>query len=295
MRKIILLIAVLLMAVPAMATNVDITCEVGGADNNEVTVSYETDDTLIRAFGLTITLTDPCVAITKVDVCDVNYRIYPGQIVIEDGEVIDYNTPYPPDDLGDANLAIEMGSLYTMDANYSGDPNAGYDMQPGSSGVLLKFYVDDPNGCFDVNEDPLSGGVVLEDPCEAAVVTSEGGCFEQDCIASTHLGGQGYTDWVSFGKPACWCYEHQCRGDADGVKQLVFWVYSNDLTILKSAYALPGTPPGNGICADIDHQKQLVFRVYSNDLAILKTYYALPSVPSCGSPPDADYNYWTTP
>ena len=137
MRKFVLFM-VLFAAVPAMAvSNVDITCTV---DGNEVTVSYATDANLIRAFGLDITV--DTANIVDLVMVDPNYRIYPGQIVIEDGNVTDYNTPYVPGDLGDADLTVEMGSLYTMDANYAGDPNLGYGMQPGTSGVLFKFYVD---------------------------------------------------------------------------------------------------------------------------------------------------------
>jgi len=116
---------------------------------------------------------------------------------------------------------------------------------------------------------------------------------EPDCMKVTN---PDYADWVAFGKPDCWCYERQCRGDANGKKQLVFWVYSTDLSILKSSYAKAVLPPG-GICADFDHKKQLVFRVYSNDLTILKSYYGKtePSVPPCGSPPDSNYNFWIVP
>jgi hypothetical protein len=160
MRKIILFM-VLLVAVPAMAvSNVDITCT---ADGNEVTVSYATDANLIRAFGLDITV--DTANIVDLVMVDLNYRIYPGQIVIVDGNVTDYNTPYVPGDLGDANVTGEMGSLYTMDPNYAGDPNLGYGMQPGTSGVLLKFYVDgDCN--YAVTENEIRGGVVMEDPTE---------------------------------------------------------------------------------------------------------------------------------
>jgi len=117
-----------------------------------------------------------------------------------------------------------------------------------------------------------------------------------DCMAETNW---AYETWVSVGKPDCWCYERHCYGDTDGKKQLLFWVYSNDLALLKSAYAKTdavletveynGVP---GICADFDIKKSIIFRVYANDLAILKSYYAKPSVPSCGNPPDANYNFW---
>ena len=166
MRRIILFVAVLFMTVPAMAvSDVNITCTV---DGDEVTVDYNSSENLIRAFGLDITVDTG--NITDVCVVDANYRIYPGQIVIVDGAVTDYNTPYAPDDLGDANVTIEMGSLYTWDTNYISDANAGYGMEPGTSGTLLKFYVD--ASChFTITENLVVGGIVMEDPEEEPTVT----------------------------------------------------------------------------------------------------------------------------
>jgi hypothetical protein len=98
---------------------------------------------------------------------------------------------------------------------------------------------------------------------------------------------------MPWSKPDCWCYRRQCRGDADGAKQLAFWVYTLDLGILKDAYGKPvAQMTGNRICADFDHAPQLAFRVYTLDLATLKSYYGKPeaSVPEC---PSANYNFWT--
>ena len=186
MRKIVLFVAALLfMAVPAMAvSNVAITCT---ADQNEVTVSYAVTGSanLIRAFGLDITVAG--ANITEVDAVDANYRIYPGQIVIEDGNVTDYNTPYAPGDLGDANVTIEMGSLYTTDSNYSGDPNAGYNMQPDQSGTLLKFYTSG-NCTYAVTKNVVRGGVVMEDPAEDPNVTLCSGSVVIGCIVPDVVG-----------------------------------------------------------------------------------------------------------
>ena len=173
MRKIVLFIAALLfMAVPVMAavSNVTITCS--DDDINRVTISYVSDHNLIRAFGLDVTV--DINKVTKVVALDPNYRIYPGQIMIEEGNVTDYNTPYAPGDLGDANVTIEMGSLYTTDPCYGpghgGDPNMGYGKKPGLSGDLLKFYVGgDCN--YVITENAARGGIVMEDPCEDPNVT----------------------------------------------------------------------------------------------------------------------------
>lgn len=173
MKRRALILAVLFMTVPAMAvSNVTITCEY---DGNEVTVSYESDANLIRGFGLDIAVTD--ANITKVW-WDPNgpYRIFPGQIEIEYGEVTDYNYPYESDDLGDANVTIEMGSLYTWDTNYIDDANAGYGKEPNLSGVLLKFYVDKDEYCWVITENAARGGIVMEDPEEEPNVSEPNLC-----------------------------------------------------------------------------------------------------------------------
>jgi hypothetical protein len=173
MRKIVLFIAALLfMTVPVMAAStVTIGCTQGtGADINAVIVSYGSNLNLIRAFGLDITVVG--ANITKVVPIDPNYRIYPGQITIAaDGNVTDYGTCYDPCDLGDANVTIEMGSLYTTDSNYSGDPNAGFNKKPTQNGTLLKFYVS--GGCtYAVTKNVARGGVVMENPAEDPTVAT---------------------------------------------------------------------------------------------------------------------------
>ena len=271
MRKITLLIGMLLIPVSVMAAS-NVTVTATDDDVNSVIISFASDDNLIRAFGLNIEVTD--ANIVKVEVLDPNYRIYPSQIEIDGGEVTAYNTPYDPCDLGDANLAIEMGSLYTMDANYEDDANAGYGAQPELVGNLLKFYVD--GGCsYSVSENSITGGVVMEDPCEDANVTillvdgnipGEVECYE---------GMADYAQWELAGKPECWCYPRQCLGDADGAPygKSNFWVSSPDLTILKDAWnIINGPTSAPGTCADFDHLPygKSNFRVSSPDLTILK-------------------------
>ena len=116
--------------------------------------------------------------------------------------------------------------------------------------------------------------------------------FNTDCYKSTAL---SYAAWVTFGKPACWCYQRNCRGDADGIKTGLYWVNAPDLTLLKAGYlkndtALAGVP--NGICADFDHTKTGLYRVNAPDLTLLKAYYlkSQTSVPVCDV---ANVNFWT--
>jgi hypothetical protein len=121
-----------------------------------------------------------------------------------------------------------------------------------------------------------------------------------------------YANWVNRGRPACWAYPRQCRGGADGKKQLnVYWVGSNNLAVLKAGFNKTEATFNSGstvngtslICASADHKKQLnVYWVGSNNLAILKAYFnkTEAGVPLCGNVPptgsvDPNYWYWCVP
>ena len=89
--------------------------------------------------------------------------------------------------------------------------------------------------------------------------------------------------WVSVGKPNCWCYAWQCKGDADGLTEGsaktggVYHVGANDLNVLTGGWKKLDTDPAfaANICADFDHQTEGsaktggVYHVGANDLNIL--------------------------
>jgi hypothetical protein len=107
-------------------------------------------------------------------------------------------------------------------------------------------------------------------------------------------------DWDAWGKPDCWCYRKQCRGDINGQKTGPFDVQLLDLQDLAAAYlkfdAVLATIP-NGICADVDHRKVGPYRVQLLDLQQLATYYIkFPAmVPQCDAAPltTGPYNHFT--
>jgi hypothetical protein len=114
------------------------------------------------------------------------------------------------------------------------------------------------------------------------------------------VSGSLYANWVNRGRPACWAYPRQCRGDADGKKLGTLWVSGNDLIILKARISKTEAQLNamtDGYCADFDHKKLGTLWVSGNDLIILKAYIskAEASIPMCGSVPSvpsADPNYW---
>ncbi len=227
MKKVLILLVVL-VTVPAMAaSNVAITTSNNG--DCTATISFTTDPNLIRGFGLDLTV-DSGQTIDSIAVEDPNYRIYPGQIVIVDGNVTDYNTPYAPGTLGSAAVTVELASLYTDDVNYNGDPNYGYGMQPGASGQLLTVTVS--GGCtLSIAENAARAGIVMENPDESPNVTITG-------VA------------ITCG-PACWGYPTQCHGDADGDGD----VDTVDWPDFRDGFGKSDPDPDYlaNICADYDH------------------------------------------
>jgi hypothetical protein len=303
MRKISLILAVLLLAAPAWAT-VNITCS---QDGNEVTVSYEVtgEPNKVRAFALDIVIDNPDVNIVAVDdTVNAYYTIFPGSVVISNGEITEQGSAvaaesdYPDDTqpgLGSSGITIEMGALYYPTDDSS--PNA-----PPNQGDLLKFYVEEIACTVTISENNARGGVVLTDPAEDPTVNAPG-CeltFEE-CLIGGNAGPNEKSDWDAWGKPDCWCYQRQCRGDADGqIAYGTYWVLTSDLDALANSFAKDDATcqadPNCTICADFDHKQQYgTYRVLTDDLDILATYFANTSVPVCDQAPiiTGPYNFWT--
>jgi hypothetical protein len=261
-------------------------------DTNEFIISFDasTEINLVRAFALDIQL-DNDANIVEVTGISADYFIYPGTIWIDAfGNVIDYGTALaeygdlPSGTLSglDSNgVTIEMASLYAPVG--PGSPNA-----PAKSGDLLSFRVSDAT-CLTITANVAradSTGVVMEDPNQVVnVYMASNICYEPqpDCIP---ISAPEYPIWVEWGKPACWCYARQCRGDADGIRTGPFWVAIPDLVIFRSAFNKIDTvlrDVTNGICADFDHIKTGPFRVAIPDLNIFRQYFNKPElqVPEC--------------
>lgn len=121
------------------------------------------------------------------------------------------------------------------------------------------------------------------------------GSFTTECFPGVSTDAK-YVQWNNVGKPDCWCsviVPRQCKGDADNTKESKsnFWVYTNDLNVLKAAWGQTysaiagqsaGTPAALKICADFDHvfETKSSFRVYTNDLNILKANWGVANGPA---------------
>ena len=199
MKKIILALVVLALALPASA-EVLITCEQTVPDEPNVIVSYDNGEAEpVRAFALEITL--DAGEISTISCLSDDYYIYPGDIDIEDGQVQDFGSCVASID---ANVGIvEMGSLYAAeDACHPDGP-------PDEGDLLLVTVSGECEVCITENE--IRGGVVMEDLSPADVNT---GCCD-----------------VVLG-PACWNYDCFNCGDADGDCALTF----GDISILIAGW-----------------------------------------------------------
>ena len=152
---------------PATATVV-VTCQDLGGGVAQFSYNASDETILVRAFVLDVTVNngatiesifDYKVGISTAD--DPGYGIFPGSIVIDSGEVIDWGTPIanPVADtlpgLGTYGITVEMGSLY------EGEQNA-----PLVSDAIFKIAIDWNNATMvnvNIALNTTRGGIVMED------------------------------------------------------------------------------------------------------------------------------------
>ena len=302
MRKMILALAVVLLAAPAWAA-VTITLTKAG---NEVTIGYNATTELpklVRAFALDVTATGgTIVGVAGYKVGDDNngYGIFPGNFslyitvnpttgLVDSWDDPNYTPVAPADDpgalggIGTAGATLEMGSLY--------DTNA-----PAATGVLCKVTVSVGTTKLCVKGNAIRGNIVMEDasevnPAEVCIDIGTADCFPNDVAHAIQ-----YADWVTFGKPSCWCNaasltppedisdtgpanytagDYQCDGDAntDRESPVFKWrVSASDLSLVIGNWKKPIATANP--CADIKHDSEspvFKWRVSASDLSRLIT------------------------
>lgn len=191
------------------------------------------------------------------------------------GSWVDVNEPNTPVEPNDPNAVWADGDYHLKGKQSpcfdTGDPN-----DPNSSTNETDIDGDDRvmNGRVDMGADEI-------------------GCLAYDA--------DEYDDWVAWGKPECWCYRKQCRGDADGQSTLGRPVGVADNTLLVKCFGLlktdPNFIPWGCICADFNHASILNRPVNIADNNILTTYFGVleANVPACNEEPiiTGPYNFWT--
>jgi len=244
MKKIMFVLAVLVLAVPVFA-RVDITCAQVGVEPNVIVSFNNTEGQHVRAFALNI-IVDGGATISAVECLNPDYYIYPGSIEIDEdtGEVTDDGScvcddgDYPVDTLPglDSNgVTIEMASLYD-DVPPLDDPC--HQTPPADIGDLLKLTL---SGCDTVNitieGNVLRGKVVLEDA--TSVDPNAPGCpvVLPPC--------DPYAD-------TCWS-AIQCPGQSVGDATCDGNVNIMDILKVKQSWMKSFGQAGFNQCADFDH------------------------------------------
>jgi len=280
MKKVVLALAVLMIATQAMAT-VTITCKVREcntppADYNLVTVGFTSNEpNKVRAFALDIFCTDANIISGSVNRLSQNYDIHPGSFAIVDGNVtgtVVCSSIYPGTEPGPGfkSMTTEQGSLYEK----------GVDPDPCQvNQALFSFRVD--GACtVSVQENAIRGGVVMENPDQVVAVSLPSPVVS---LAPPAYGGPDINDWCSLGQPVSWTWLRQCHGDADNADYYLGFskwaaVGPNDFTLFKAAYRKPLGDPAQNLATDFDHEKYYLgfnkwTRTGPNDFSVLKYYY----------------------
>jgi hypothetical protein len=273
MKKLVFVMTALLCA-QVLAVDAAIWCVDEGSGVVAVNYQANGDANLPRGFGLEITLDNDANIVSVTDFADGSndganqYWVYPGSVDINEAtEQVDaVGNPGVGVDGDSNNMIIEMGSLHSP-PEYS-SPNA-----PALTGTLCKFTVD--ASCnVSIAANTTRGKVVFYDATneDDGRTVSYTGCavvITGDCFPA---GYTTYSDWVTMGKPDCWCEAYQCDGDADGATQGFqnYRVFTNDLTKLAEQWKTKIDTITNP-CADIDHKDQgfQKYRVFTNDLQVL--------------------------
>jgi hypothetical protein len=237
MKKTLLMLTVLMLAVPAMAA---VSIDVNDLGNGWAAIEY-TADSNVSAFGLTVTV-DSNATIDDVNNYHVGestsstkgYGIFLGTIVIDgNGDVTSYGTPIAPNTdpgasgtgLGTSTVILELGALYE-DGNQP--PLSGKLCELKVSGCCKMSVAGEATRCGEVSM--VAAGAVLEGG-STAVVIDDTNCT--DVQIDYNCG------------PACWACPLWPLGDIDGNG----WIAAADAVPIGNNY---GSPASAYPCADLD-------------------------------------------
>jgi hypothetical protein len=283
MRKVLLSLLVLALAAPTFAAvNISI------VDNENGTATLVIDTTsgeVVRGVALKVTATDGATLVSTAATVNPVFNTFI-DAAFELGGAYTIGAGQPFAKVNEAGTAAANATEFSISMGVldQAGNQAGYTSPVGGE-ALITFQTGAGNICVEL--DTLRGGIVgdtaIVSNLDAAAVCAAITLPPSEPIKAS---APFYADWVAFGKPACWAYAKQCRGDADGLTQgstkLGFaHVDTNDLNILVAAWKVREAPVGpgilsvaNGICADFARNQQgstkLGFaRVDTDDLNIL--------------------------
>lgn len=304
MRKVLPILLVIAIAVPALAdVTVTATNEgVSGSGQVKITIA-PTGGAEVRGVALLLTIEtgdavidDDGDAVATGLNTNIDYFFTNGTGMVG-GETPVSSDGHPLADPTQAGVLDPTGGVGTFSLS-SGYLDAG----GGQAGYAVDSFFDitytlSVDSTLQVELDSLRGGIVGDNLGTITVVNGDGNELlipgaPPECMAATN---PDYADWTSYSKPDCWCYQKQCRGDADGLDEFGFPVLSNDLAILAASYAQADGSGTFNICADFDRTAEFGFRVLSGDLSILAGNYATQPLDCAdgAAVPNSLYNFWT--
>jgi len=303
MKKLILILAILVVASPAFAVlDVNIVKLTG----NQVQIRYTGADpcNLPRGFALAFEVN------STADVCGISayktgeststskgFGIYPARIVIDAcGVVTGWGNPLAdPCDPGagdqvlpSKNFVLEFGSLYAPANDAVNAPGAdgnlctlSYDCNSAAS-FTIKMY----------SENVYRGGVVLENG--TAVDVNKSLTIVTDCLTLNQVFNRTICDpclsanltitqaildrWAYVNKPKCWCCNGQKCGNGAYTGASATRVDATDLAALKLSWNKYYTMAGYLPCSD----NNMSGRVDAADLSIIKLHWnKLPGNSGC--------------
>jgi hypothetical protein len=315
MRRILLIVAMLVIAVPAMAAvTVRATHKPTSALCSGVEVNYVcTGGDRMRAFALEVSVDTNFVIYairdfntgenTDVTAHRKGYGIFPGKFRDKinpldpcwgDGNENSVYNPVAPATDADANgtgigtkkIIVELGSLYPNEGN-----------APLSTGLLFRIDVKPsqlgPNECnVTLAENMTRGGVVdINGDHKTPTLTPGKVTYAKKFPCWKPFNFQ-YTDWLSVQEPNCWLgsvapdqkWKNQCYGDTDGKVEgttTKYRIFNSDYAKMMNLWALKFTQiifEVNNICADADHRYEgtsTKYRVFNSDYNTLMFYWAL--------------------
>jgi hypothetical protein len=303
MKKLLLILAIIAMTTPLMAQTVDfVVTDLGG----QVQIGYVNNGVPAADLPVGIALKVVCTGCEVTGLLSYDQAEFPAYIdyayteetsgdgydPLGEGQPLAKEEDAP----GRLDLAADLPAttVYVCMGRVQ-DGVAGPNPGPGTVVNLVTLDLADTtasgDGLVSVYEDLSSrGGVVGGGDPFATNLPVEDTLINFGCYPPCK---PDYQTWLDVGSPDCWCYPHQCYGDADGLLEgaLKKWhVGSLDVGILVSAWKIvePSLPAtildSTQICADFDHQVEGAlkkWRVGSLDVGILVANWKVvdPGVP----------------
>lgn len=318
MRKVLLSLLVLALAAPSFAA-VNITAEDAGS--GVLKLYYEcTAGEVIRGLALAVEVTDGdgVVAAASDAVVPAASRF---NTFIDYAFTVEAGAPgtytigagHPLANKVAAGVATFPATVYSVSMGCLDEFEKVQGGVTGSGELVAITYTLTEKTCVAISADTLRGGIVGDGITEVNIQASQCLAVGDECVKAD---APFYADWVKYGKPACWCYAKNCRGDVDGKTEgnvVVGYahVFNKDLTTFLAAYNVREAPKGagiesveNGICADFDRGQEgnVVVgyaRVFNKDLGILLANYNVREAPKGAGVPDCElgvyYNFFVTP